>query len=229
MSKRPDLFPILPKRAPTIFTHEMADGIFWGGFLGIIGSSLMRGARLPLAIGATLLGALIGGENGRNRMQREQSQLQSASTPTFLNRGIIDGLFTGWALSDLWDLAKREAKSTSRASFGLGGTIIAACAVIGSILRHNVLQRDFDQAIAEYPQKKAQADALITRAHTYTLPPIPDMLPTRYKDSVSPDEAVALEEKQQQKPLHHMEKHPPHEGHTAHAEKHEQDAPLHIA
>ncbi len=197
-----------------------------------------------LAAGA--VGALVGGLIGKSQQEKEQTQGRTVKTPGYLNLGILGGWFAAdmlkWGykagtLSTIKDdkLVAKEAVKLLKSNKNPGApkvlTILSfatpAFMAIGSIMRKESLQRDFDKAVAVRDANHAKTQQLLEAAiANQNNPPLRDEAPTSYKDSVTPKESAALFEKQAQGATAHADKHESAQSHADHAEKTEANASM---
>lgn len=208
--------------------------------------------KLSLAIvGAGALGALVGGLIDKSKQEKEQVEGRTVKTPGYLNIGIFGGLFAGAMLqygyiasalslknidtkavqSYISSLKENRPSGGKYYMFALAPVVFAT---LGSIMRKNSLQRDFDKAVAIRDAHTAQAQQMLAASIAQQqVPAAPTMdEPQSFKNSVTPDEAALLMEKQAQatpplveKPAHGPE-HKPQPDHAAHGDAH---APEHHA
>lgn len=240
MGERNDLPKIKPEKQPTIFNHEAGK---WGFLTSIVasialvpammkemGKTLGQGLSLKeetkifeqsprlrnlglVAIGAEILGALFGGFQEKQKQEKEQVDGRVVKTPGYWNKGILSGLFVSSLISSVAVYGFKKPIS------GAVGTLISlGGAVVGSVMRKNELQRDFDQATAQQAKQQEENTALLHMLANNQLA----HAPVTYKNSVAPDEALALEQKLHQaaETEGHAHKHAAHNPHASHAEKH---------
>ncbi len=118
---RADNLPRIPGPKPSIINHDMGIGMVVGqlvagaaafAFLALAGPSLLAGASVAgiataqLAVigsglAGTIGGALIGGSNGKKRMEREQVEGREVHEPTFFNKGILSGLWLAFPIGSI--------------------------------------------------------------------------------------------------------------------------------
>lgn len=249
MGERHDLPKIKPDEKPSLLNIEAANFGFGASIVATLVASIsekgsnridpfrfnQKTSRLVLA--ATAAGALIGGLIGKSRQEKEQVSGKTVSTPSYFNEGI----FAGWLASDTlayaYDAVKTESKSLaniSNKSLMLLFALPAGLMTLGSIMRKNSLQRDFDKAVAIRDANHAKTQQLLEAAiANQNNPPLrEEEAVASFKNSVTPDESALLMEKQAQaaapvttKPEHGPE-HKPQPDHTAHGDAH---APEHHA
>ncbi len=186
MADRYDLPRIPVTDKPTIFNRE-AGG--WGLLGSMIGSMIPFGSLIGAAVGIAY-----GGSKGMRRMERELVEGRAVKDPTYWNSGV----WSGWLIGILLVMP------VLLLSFVTGGLLIGVAlaapligAVIGSNIRYNSMKQDIGMAVALRNQehnlaKEAALEHEMGRA------------PTVYKDSVSREEAAALEQKSS-KPRNHLD------------------------
>lgn len=217
MAYRPDLSPIRPSERPGIFNREAGGWSIFFGFIGaviavaaapsIVAALGITGSAVAGAIAITeftglaagFLGGLIfGGKRGMLRQQRELENGRVVKDPTYLNGGIWNGLATvmgvntaitgGMLLTGMTTGA--ELAVMLAAPLTLGAAVLPLAAMtIGSLIRKNSMQRDFDQAMVQRGRMAALAQQ---REMSESM----GRGPTIFKDSVSAQEAALLESKQ---------------------------------
>ena len=183
-----------------------------------------------MVLAVTAVGTLVGGFLGKSRQEKEQIEGRIANTPTYFNTGIIGGLVASDTLIHAYNAVKKSSESLVGTTGKIGWVSLAlpaALATAGSIWRKNSLQRDFDKAVAIRDANHAKTRQLIEAAVASTqAPTAPAADEVSFKNSVTPEEAAALLEKQAQAPTPTIEKPAPtpqieKPAHTAHADKHE--------
>lgn len=220
MGERHDLPKIKPDEPPSIINYEAGVGAFWGNLAGAIASfSTPAKYRIATLLGGTAIGAIWGGLNGKSKQESEAISGKVVKTPSNWNSGIAGGMMTGWAIhTPLRHLFKKGVDSKA----GLAIAVFAEIggATIGSIMRKESMQRDFDKAIAIRDANHVKTRQLIEAAVASTQAPTTPAAdePASFKNSVTPEETAALLEKQAQAPAPVIEKPEPH---ATHAEKHE--------
>lgn len=196
MADRSDLPKIKPEGQPSLLNHEMGEGAFWGntaGGLATLATPPKYGTAVVL--GATAVGGLIGGVQGKNKQEQEQQHGKTVKSPGYFNKGIISGMMGGYIIGLPFQFfAKGSAKSLTAVAILIG-------MAVGSIMRKNELQRDFDRAVAVRTEETNALQSQLRAAQlTNNTPPI------SYKNSVSADEAAELAEKHAHKESSHAEK-----------------------
>lgn len=227
MSTRTDLPKVKHEQAPSVFNHEAGKWGFISGMLagiGVFSNAMIAGTKqaiksrgmmteeeiikhvgssyktgIVVVAAAEVGGALIGGLKEKNNQEQAVTDGRVVKTPGYWNKGILSGLLASslvqapFSYSDMSEMAK-TGKAATRSSLWLAVPLIGA--IIGSIMRRSELQRDFDKAVAireeEMDTLKAKVAAHEAKHEEHA--------PVSYKDSVSPEEAEALAEKQQKKP-----------------------------
>lgn len=223
MGERHDLPKIKPDEAPSIINYQAGEGAFWGNLVGSI-ISLTAPAKYRIAniLGGTAIGAIWGGLNGKSKQESEAISGKIVKTPSYWNSGLAAGSMAGWAIhTPLRYLFKTGL--TSKTKIAIAALSEIGGATIGSIMRKDSLQRDFDKAVAIRDSNQAKINQLLNEAAKLT-PPAADEV--SFKNSVTPEEAAALLEKQAQAPAPTIEKPAPtpqieKPAHTTHADKHE--------
>jgi hypothetical protein len=157
MAERLDLPRVRPEGKPTIFNHGMAHGAFWGSIAGILvgsAAALLVGALFTNpALGVGLLiysgksigeviGGVIGGVKGKEKHERETVEGRVVRDPGYWNKGILSGLVVSNFLALPIEMAFGAFSPTFSMIFAISGMIL------GSSLRKNDLQQDFDRAVA---------------------------------------------------------------------------------
>ena len=213
MSDRTDLPKIKPDTAPTIFNHEAGKWGWISGFIGVlvaIPTVIVPKARIAIKTGrsaelvhselneagaiiiaAQLAGAAIGGTIEKHKQEREQTEGRIVKTPGYWNKGILSGFLVSSLIQTPIAMSKKPLSNGLSAVIGLGS------AVIGSVMRKDQLQRDFDKSVALRNHEQAQLQALLRHEA-----PLPE--PT-YKNSVTPEESATLHQ-QQTAPKTHADK-----------------------
>ena len=197
MTDRTDLPRIKPKDAPTYFNKEAG---LWGTGATLVGGIAvgLTGKKTAMAVGwgTTIAGTLYGAVIGKQRMEQEQKVGRVVTAPTSWNSGIWSGsLVAGFALAGVAAVAHVPGYVTLIAE--IGG------AIAGSSIRKKNMERDYNEAVGIRTQHDRKQQ---TRIHDLeqqlqqcktgiTLQPAAEK-PISYKDSVTPDEAQALEDKQ---------------------------------
>lgn len=234
MGERHDLPKITPDEKPSLFNTEAAYWGLVGSVVGGLGSYIGRGSvavRIAVDLAFTGAGALYGGIQGKARQEREQNAGRVVKTPGFWNSGILSGFFVSGLIQaplTYYTMFKEMTPKAYGRALTASGIITLGGMITGSIMRKNSLQRDFDKAVAIRDAHTAQAQQMLaTSIAQQQVPAAPTMdEPPSFKNSVTPDEAALLMEKQAQaaapmtpKPEHGPE-HKPHTDHTAHSETH---------
>lgn len=186
MSTRTDLPRIKPDGQPSVFNHEMGVGAFLGNFVGAVAKvAVSERFKLPVLLGGTAIGAILGGLNGKTRQENEKANGKIAEDPGYWNKGILSGLMVGWAIST------PLRYFTGKPMPLVGAVIETIGAITGSSMRRNSLQHDFDKAIAQRDKEQAELkDMLKFVANEKTAPQ------QTFKNTVGPEESAALAVKQ---------------------------------
>lgn len=246
MGERHDLPKIKPDEKPSIINHGAADGAGWGALIGtfagvaafarkggvFLEQAVVQKKGAALGVAGAILGAILGGVSDKSKLENELTAGRVVKSPDYVNKGILSGLGIGIAYNVTNTALGKPGSTLIPSKFsplvGLGAMIT------GSIMRKNSLQRDFDKAVAIRDAHTAQAQQMLAASIAQQqVPAAPTMdEPPSFKNSVTPDEAALLMEKQAQaagpvtpKPEHGPE-HKPHTDHTAHGDAH---APEHHA
>lgn len=190
MAERTDLPKIKPEGQPSLINHSMGVGAFWGNLGGAL-AALAVPAKYKVAtvISGSALGGLLGGMQGKNKQENEQAHGMVVKSPSYWNKGIISGMMAGWAVG-------LPIRHFAKGAKGLVFVAEAGGAVIGSVLRKNELQRDFDRAVSV---RDLETEALRNQLHAAQL--ANGTVPS-YMNSVSADEAAALAARQDRKETH---------------------------
>lgn len=180
MTAHHDLPRIRPEKEPTELNGKAIESAWIGGYIGAAVYWLAglfntpvtqnRGGTIFMAAVGAVVGAIIGGREGKQQQEQEQIEGRVVKTPGFWNRGLYLGALVGDGVNSLVNAVRGHDLSRNGGTFY---TLVAASGIVGSVIRHNQLQRDFDKAAA-------------LQAVQQQLPVI------SYKDSVSPQEAAAL-------------------------------------
>lgn len=194
MVARYDLPRVKSTTQPSFFNHETAKWAFIGDLVGtalavaVGGLAILSGSGIGAVVGLILmpaislgglaLGAQYGAKTGQAQQTRELAEGKVVHDPVYWNKGILSGLVVG-------RVATLALSLLGLNPFGLG--LIGAIA--GSILHKHTLQRDFDQAVA-LKEQAVSAQPMISRERSRS----------PYRDSVTPEETLALEEKQTIRP-----------------------------
>lgn len=169
MEDRTDLPRIKPREKPSIFNEGMTDGIWTGWLFGSWGFLLSpsyhvsRGWFAVEAAFAAVCG-IFGGLEGKRKQEQAQREGRLVSNPTYLNLGLLNGAavaYIGTLAAQMLPVHIPEAPTV--ATLGYLG-----CMAVGSVIRHNVLKRDFDDAV-----RKQRDDYMLQR--TKTLEPTPTL------------------------------------------------------
>lgn len=190
MAERPDLPKIKPEGQPSLINHEMGVGAFWGNIGGSL-AAMAAPAKYKIAtvIGGSALGGLLGGMQGKNKQEQEQNQGAVVKTPGYWNKGIVSGMMAGWAVGlPIRHFAKGAKGLVFVAEFG--------GAIVGSVLRKNELQRDFDRAVTV---RDLETEGLRNQLRAAQL--ANGTLPS-YMNSVEAHESAALAMRQERKQTH---------------------------
>jgi hypothetical protein len=229
MGERHDLPKIKPDEKPSLFNTEAAYWGLLGSVVGGIGSYIGRGSvavRIAVDLAFTGAGFLYGGTQGMARQEREQNSGRVVKTPGFWNSGILSGFFVSNLIQAPLTYYVHFKEMTPKAygrALTASGIITLGGMIAGSIMRKDSLQRDFDKAVAirdaNHAKTQQLLEAAIAQQHAPTAPTMDETL--SFKNSVTPDEAALLMEKQAQatppvapKPAHGPE-HKPHTDHAA--------------
>lgn len=224
MADRTDLPKIKPDAEPSIINHKA--GVY--GLLGSMGSSLALASLnnratvkiveqdIPefekllnitsstkkfaiLGVVGGLIGALIGGNSEKKKQEVDQQQGRVVKDPGYFNKGLVSGTYFSTLINAPIIISKLRAEDILFRKIRitkLNAAIAVVGMVTGSILRKNSLQHDFDQSIAIRDGKQAETQDLLHQAA--------NQLGTgaSFKNSVTPDEAAVLADKQDQKSSH---------------------------
>ncbi|MBX9725668.1 MAG: hypothetical protein K2X09_00245, partial [Rickettsiales bacterium] len=208
MGERTDLPKIKPDEPPSIINYQAGEGAFWGNLAGSI-ISLTAPAKYRIAniLGGTAIGAIWGGLNGKSKQESEAISGKIVKTPSYWNSGLAAGSMAGWAIhTPLRYLFKTGL--TSKTKITLAAISEVGGAVVGSILRKDSLQRDFDKAVAirdaNHDKTRQLIEAAVASTQAPTAPATDEA--ASFKNSVTPEEATALLEKQAQAPTPTIEK-----------------------
>jgi hypothetical protein len=267
MGYRHDLPKIKSEKEPTIFNHEAGK---WG-YLSAFGASLVsflalwkeyknlpgaKSAReIPeimianprirnagiIAISVGLIGSLIGGNLEKKKQEQEQVEGRVVKTPGYWNKGIISGMFVSSLFNSTAAYVLKKPLSRT-----VGGILGVGAIVVGSTMRKNELQRDFDRAITLHDQQQAQQpqQQLLQQLVAQQAMPVPNSLLNVGIPATTIDAASAAPETAEEKELEHVlgavadhqslpahhakHEHPTHEhghahkhaAHESHVEKH---------
>ena len=203
MGIRADLPKIKSDEQPSFFNREAGMWGEVGSILGGLASLVIPNRAVKYGVVATVAGAgvVLGGLQGLSRQKEEAINGRVVKDPSYWNSGILSGSLVAGLITMPFGyfLAKPEAllsgSTTALATVGLATAAWLGGVIAGSVMRKNSMQRDFDKAVELQNQEKARAKELLEsvakgKGHEMDAP-VPS-----YKNSVTPDEAAALAEKQ---------------------------------
>ncbi len=199
MSDRTDLPKIKPQEQPSLLNHEIGKWGFWGALAAAVPAgfaNLAGRARLGFGISAagTLVGALYGSFTGKAQQEKEQQTGRVVKDPGYWNKGILTGMAV-----DTLIRAPLAAFGRPLPNF-IAWPLYVALPVIGSIMRNNSLQRDFDAAVEVRNQQQALQQAKLQQVARQQAPA------AGYTNSVSAAEAAELEKRLQPEAAGHADK-----------------------
>lgn len=192
---------------PSEVTQFINEG-FTASELSAAGSILQSigGATIGLIAGSgigTLAGGVYGGLRGKEQMQRDLENGKEVREPTFWNKSIFTGLFIasaiGYALETAIVTAGFALGETGASAANVIGTLVGGIAPIfgavqGGLVGKETMRQEYNQALALKEQERITATARTQEASlTYSLQPQQGHAANPYKNSVSQEEAQALE------------------------------------
>ncbi len=201
MGERSDLPRIKPEKEPSYFNHTAGlygDIAQTAGYVadGVVKTKYWQ----PISL---VLGAAIGGVIGKAKQEREAVEGRIVKTPSIWNVGI----FTGSAVASALVL---PVSLTLQQPTGLAALLLGAAPIVGSavgmVVRKKELQKDFDKAMSIRNQELAELK-MLKKQQAKALEP------EGYKNTVTPEEAALLADKQSPVVSHeealHAERHDP--------------------
>jgi hypothetical protein len=165
------------------------------------GKALLSSGRkmIGLLLGVELVGGFVGGLFGKSQQEKDVNEGRTVKTPGYWNKGILSGWLAVAIPVQIISLFRTNEANVLDMNFQqrksiYGFIAVVGGAIVGSIMRKNSLQKDFDQAVALRDQQQAQ---LIHGAAKAQQP--------GYMNSVNTSEAAELAQKQAAKNSSHAD------------------------
>lgn len=154
---------------------------------------------IGLLLGVELVGGFVGGLFGKSQQEKDVNEGRTVKTPGYWNKGILSGWLAVAIPVQIISLFRTNEANVLDMNFQqrksiYGFIAVVGGAIVGSIMRKNSLQKDFDQAVALRDQQQAQ---LIHGAAKAQQP--------GYMNSVNTSEAAELAQKQAAKNSSHAD------------------------